>query len=129
MATTVEEMIEKVIESDDLVHEPLKPVEWLVMRKLYEKDRQHASDLARSVGRAATSFTPILDKIQDKGFIERKKDPSDRRAVYICLTKYGRDRRDKTLAEARRLRTLINALWDQEDLADLQRIIRQVLDR
>lgn len=68
----------------------LTVVEWYIMQTLYEEDGQMASRLADAVGRAATSFTPILDKLQDKGYIERRSHPSDRRAVLVYLTKKGR---------------------------------------
>ncbi|MBL8146412.1 MAG: MarR family transcriptional regulator [Anaerolineae bacterium] len=61
-------------------------IEWYILRSLYERDGQHASELARAVGRAATSFTPNLDKLEGKGLIERRPDPTDRRAVHIYLT-------------------------------------------
>jgi DNA-binding MarR family transcriptional regulator len=61
-------------------------IEWYILRALYERDGQHASELARAVGRAATSFTPNLDKLEEKGLIERRPDPTDRRAVHIFLT-------------------------------------------
>lgn len=60
-----------------------------VLENLMEQDGQPASVLARSVGRAATSFTPILDKIQDKGLILRRPDPEDRRVVRIYITANG----------------------------------------
>jgi len=68
----------------------LSVIEWYILRALYEQDGQHASDLANAVGRAATSFTPNLDKLQDKNLIERRPDPGDRRAVRIFLTDKGR---------------------------------------
>ncbi|MCU0512183.1 MAG: MarR family winged helix-turn-helix transcriptional regulator [Anaerolineae bacterium] len=64
----------------------LTVIEWYILRALYDQDGQHASELARAVGRAATSFTPNLDKLQEKGYIERRSDPGDRRAVRIFLT-------------------------------------------
>lgn len=67
----------------------LTVIEWYILRALYDHDGQHASELARAVGRAATSFTPNLDKLQDKGLIERRADPADRRAVRIYLTPAG----------------------------------------
>lgn len=53
-------------------------------------DGMMASHLAKAVGRAATSFTPILDKIEKKGLIERRQHLSDRRAVQIFFTEKGR---------------------------------------
>lgn len=78
----------------------LTVIEWYILRALYEEDGQHASDLARAVGRAATSFTPNLDKLQEKGFIERRPDPGDRRAVRIFLTQQAHDNRELVLAVA-----------------------------
>lgn len=69
----------------------LTVIEWYILRALYDQDGQHASELAKAVGRAATSFTPNLDKLQNKGLIERRADPADRRAVRIFLTKAGRE--------------------------------------
>lgn len=78
----------------------LTVIEWYIMRALYEEDGQHASELARAVGRAATSFTPNLDKLQEKGLIERRPDPGDRRAVRIFLTDEGCYRRADILKSA-----------------------------
>lgn len=77
----------------------LTVIEWYILRALYERDGQHASELAHAVGRAATSFTPNLDKLQDKGLIERRPDPGDRRAVRIFLTDAAQEKRD-TIIEA-----------------------------
>lgn len=81
----------------------LTVIEWYILRSLYHQDGQHASELARAVGRAATSFTPILDKLQHKGLIERRPDPADRRAVRIYLTKKGGELRDKVGASAQQI--------------------------
>ena len=68
----------------------LSVIEWYVLRALYEQDGQMATQLAKVVGRPATSFTPILDQIESKGLIERRKHTRDRRAVTIQLTTKGK---------------------------------------
>lgn len=60
-----------------------------VLNALYAKDGMHASKLAAAVGTASTSFTPILDGLQNAGFVLRRPDPADRRAVLIYLTANG----------------------------------------
>ena len=79
---------------DQLFGRAVKPlgltiIEWYILRSLFDRDGQHASELARAVGRAATSFTPNLDKLQTKGLVERRPDPADRRAIHIYLTAEG----------------------------------------
>lgn len=60
-----------------------------VLAALYVKDGQTATDLAAAIGLAATSFTPILDAVQDAGFLLRRPHPSDRRSVQVFLTANG----------------------------------------
>lgn len=98
-------------------------IEWYILRALYERDGQHASELARAVGRAATSFTPNLDKLQQKGLIERRPDPSDRRAVHIFLTEKAESYRDDVLKSAAAIDSYIRNLFTDEEFAVLQDVL------
>jgi DNA-binding MarR family transcriptional regulator len=98
-------------------------IELYILRALYEQDGQHASELSRAVGRAATSFTPNLDKLQKKGFIERLNDPVDRRAVRIHLTERGLAQRDRVMQTAEELDRQIAGLFTVEDFASFQRVL------
>lgn len=93
----------------------LTVIEWYILRALYENDGQHASALASAVGRAATSFTPNLDKLQDKGLIERRPDAGDRRAVRIYLTKAGKDKRNAVLDVAENVDQEIASMFSHSD--------------
>jgi len=93
----------------------LTVIEWYILRALYDEDGQHASELARAVGRAATSFTPNLDKLQKKGFIERRPDPGDRRAVRIYLTDAGKDKRNGVLDAAEKIDQEIASMFPHTD--------------
>lgn len=88
----LDQVFRRAIKQVDLgdTKQRLSVIEWYILRALYEEDGQHASTLADAVGRAATSFTPNLDKLQGKNLIERRPDPGDRRAVRIFLTDKGR---------------------------------------
>lgn len=77
------------LENTPAAHIPA--VQLHILNSLYEKDGQNASELASSVGLAATSFTPILDWLQDAGLILRRPDPNDRRGVRIYLTANGEE--------------------------------------
>ena len=65
-----------------------------VLRSLYCNDGVTASELAGSVGRAATAFTPVLDKLVKKGVVARAKHPTDRRAILVVLTPAGENLRE-----------------------------------
>ena len=61
-----------------------------ILSILFERDGQKPSELALQVGCAATSFTRVLDDIENLGLIKRRADNSDRRAVNILLTEKGK---------------------------------------
>jgi DNA-binding MarR family transcriptional regulator len=72
--------------------EPLEitVIEWYILRALYAQDGQRPSDLANAVGRAPTSFTPMLDKLEAKDLIERNANLHDRRSIHIHVTEAGK---------------------------------------
>ncbi|HET7267315.1 MAG TPA: MarR family transcriptional regulator [Oleiagrimonas sp.] len=49
-----------------------------------------AGELARSLGHDAGAMTRLLDQLEDKGYLKRKPDPKDRRALRIELTAAGK---------------------------------------
>jgi MarR family transcriptional regulator, organic hydroperoxide resistance regulator len=93
----------------------LSVIEWYILRALYVRDGQHASELARAVGRAATSFTPNLDKLQKKGYVERRADPADRRAVRIHLTPKAVECRDMVLDSAKKIDREMREIFSDGD--------------
>lgn len=66
---------------------------------LYQQDGQRPTDIAKAVGRAATSVTPVLDAVESAGYTVRKPHPEDRRAVTIWLTEAGEALRE-TITQA-----------------------------
>jgi len=101
----------------------LSVIELYILRALYERDGQHASELARAVGRAATSFTPNLDKLQSKGLIERRPDPGDRRAVRIYLTQAAEGSREEVMENTRKIDERIEQMFSEGDFQAFQRVL------
>ncbi|AWG21835.1 MarR family transcriptional regulator [Flavobacterium faecale] len=52
-----------------------------------------STSLGPKMGMEATSLTRTLKSMEDKGLIERKKNPDDGRGVLIYLTNEGKDKR------------------------------------
>lgn len=101
----------------------LSVIEIYILRALFERDGQHASELARAVGRAATSFTPNLDKLQKKSLIERRPDPNDRRAVRIYLTHKSEEFRDGVMRTTENFDDRIETLFSDSDYRAFQRVL------
>lgn len=47
------------------------------------------SELARFAGITRSSMTDVLDDLEQRGWIERRRDPADRRVIRVSLTATG----------------------------------------
>jgi DNA-binding MarR family transcriptional regulator len=58
--------------------------DYLILKELaYAETTQTPTLLAKAVNKVPTSFTPILDKLQDKNLLKRSPNKGDRRSVNI----------------------------------------------
>jgi DNA-binding MarR family transcriptional regulator len=55
------------------------------------------SELAEALYCDASYITSLVDKLEARGFVERRANPSDRRVKQIALTEAGCELRDKLL--------------------------------
>jgi DNA-binding MarR family transcriptional regulator len=76
-------------ELEGTMAEDLSPMQACVLAELRKRNGQKASALAASIGRPATSFTPILDSLERQNLLARRPDPDDRRAIQVWLTDIG----------------------------------------
>jgi DNA-binding MarR family transcriptional regulator len=58
--------------------------------------------LAEAIGADKTRIIPTLDELQDKGYIERRPDPEDRRVRLLAITESGRAVKDAVQEEIQR---------------------------
>lgn len=85
--------------------------------------------LAERVGLATQSLVRLLDEMSASGLLDRRDDPSDRRAKTIWLTPEGMalaDRVERVLAD---LRQKVLADIDDRDIEVAHRVLKAVIDR
>ena len=64
--------------------------QYRVLKMLANVPRLSASELARRLEHDAGALTRLLDKMQERGFLQRQSCPEDRRSIEISLTDAGR---------------------------------------
>jgi DNA-binding MarR family transcriptional regulator len=69
-------------------HPDLRPRHAAVLAFL-DEDGIRATDLARLSGRHKQVIGRLVDELEDLGYVERRADPSDRRAKLVMPTKRG----------------------------------------
>jgi DNA-binding MarR family transcriptional regulator len=85
-------------------HRDLHPRHSAVLAYL-DEDGVRATELARLSGRDKQVVGRIVDELEEAGYIERRPDPSDRRAKLIVPTERGLEQirlRDEIVAEIER---------------------------
>lgn len=66
-----------------------------IFLKLLHGDAKTAADLARELATDTGAMTRMLDRLEEKDFIQRTRSSSDRRVVEVALTSKGRQLADQ----------------------------------
>lgn len=98
-----------------------------VLKALQDGPR-NMSSLAECAQTSHTSLTGIVDRLEERGLVERVRSAEDRRVVQVALTEVG-----KVETEAARKRMLsrldqVLAPLDEADRAELFRLMKKIAD-
>lgn len=81
----------------------ITPSQFYVLSALWDKNELKFKDLALRLDMDGATLTGILDRMEKRGFIERKEDPEDRRSVLVCLTDKSKEIRPQMIEIAQGL--------------------------
>ena len=100
--------------------------QYVVMMVLWEQERANEKFLCEVLCLKSNTLTPLLKKLQEKGYIERTKDKGDERNLAITLTKTGKELQDQALSVPECIANEIHLA--PEEAAELYRILYKLLD-
>ncbi len=87
------------------------------------------TELSRALGLDKSAITGLVDRLENKGLVERKPSSSDRRAIGLFLTGKGSDAIRQCLKVTREYNTAIMEGLSEEEIDTFSRILRKVIDR
>jgi MarR family transcriptional regulator for hemolysin len=99
---------------------------WLVLSSLKEEHRRTQLDLARAVGIEGPTLTRHLDGLERAGLVERRRDPTDRRAVQVELTEAGERLHAALLKAVISFNRQLTAGLDDAELARLREMLARL---
>ncbi|NHN90027.1 MarR family transcriptional regulator [Acetobacter conturbans] len=85
-------------------------------------------DLADRVGRDYTTVSRQVARLESLDLVERSSSAADRRVRAAVITAAGKAMTDKIDAAREKMGRAIFATWDEQDVADLVRLIRRFAD-
>ncbi|MFT0715291.1 MarR family winged helix-turn-helix transcriptional regulator [Flagellimonas lutimaris] len=85
-----------------------------------------STTLGPKMGMEATSLSRILKSIEQKGYIQRKRNPKDGRGVLIFLTPLGLEKRGESKEVVLRFNEVVKEHSSQEDLIGFFRVIETI---
>lgn len=98
--------------------------QWIIIVALWEEDSQSVGTLGEKLFLESNTLTPILKKLEIRGFLERRRAPHDERQVIVTLTPAGRALREKGLQ-----RTLVAATGlSRDEFSATQQAVAKVRD-
>jgi DNA-binding MarR family transcriptional regulator len=110
--------------------EEVTPEQWIVLVRLWERDARTQTELGESTYRDRPTMSRILDGMEGRGLVKRKRDPDNARVWRVHLTAHGKELRGVLVPRARALVDRIHRGIDARDLeitrSTLQRMFHNV---
>ena len=100
--------------------------QYIVMMVLWEKKSLSVKELGDFLYLDSGTLTPLLKKIEQKGFITRERDATDERLLNVKVTNDGLKLRDEALLIPKEMESCINL--NQDEIILLYKILYKILD-
>ena len=95
--------------------------QYITMMVLWEINNINVKDLGNKLFLDSGTLTPLLKKLESKGYIIRNRDSNDERNVLISITKKGIELKDKALNIPQKVGKCINL--DENEVKLLYKIL------
>ena len=99
--------------------------QYIAMMVLWEKKSLHVNELGEYLFLDSGTLTPLLKKLEQKGYIERNRCEDDERSVLVCITQKGEGLREEALKVPAAMGSCIHL--SQEEAAFLYQILYKIL--
>lgn len=100
--------------------------QYITMMYLWERNETNVKDLGEKLFLDSGTLTPLLKKLEKKGYIIREHEENDARNLKISLTKTGKDLENAAIKVHNNMCKYINI--SNEEYIVLKKVITKILD-
>ena len=100
--------------------------QYITLMVLWEHKAMTVKALGQELYLDSGTLTPLLKKLEEKGFVTRRRSELDERNLIVTITEKGEDMRDQALHIPAEMTKCINL--PREDIRDLYRMLHQLLE-
>lgn len=101
--------------------------QYIVMMVLWEEAPVNEKFLCNALYLKTNTVTPLLQKLEQKGYITRRKDNDDERRLLIALTDIGLELREKALCVPEAIAREFDLT--QEEAEGLYKVLYKIIDK
>ncbi len=101
--------------------------QYIVMMVLWEEKQVNEKFLCEALCLKTNTLTPLLKKLEEKGYVRKGRDKTDERNLVITLTEEGEKLRDRALCVPECISREFNLT--AEEASELYRVLYKILDQ
>ena len=105
----------------------ITPEQWAVLNRLWEQDGLSQVELAERTFKDKPSTTRILNLLEQKGVVHRRRDAEDGRVIHVYLTKTGKNLKAKLVPCAEEVLVKSGKDLTNEQLAQLRHLLAKIV--
>ena len=99
--------------------------QYITMMALWEHEEMNVKELGKYLYLDSGTLTPVLKKLEHKGYITRKRDKKDERVLNVATTPVGMQLREKALEVPKKIEESMD--FTQEDAVKLYEMLQKLI--
>ncbi len=112
----------KLLKQYDLTY-----TQYVVMMYFWNVGSSNLKEVSRALMLDCSTLSPLIKKLEDKGFLERKRSQQDERNLLISPTQKGLELKERTLGVTDEVKTFFDL--SAEEIESLKSIVLKLLKK
>ncbi len=101
--------------------------QYIAMMVLWEHKQINVKDMGAFLYLDSGTLTPVLKKLEQKGYLTRERDKEDERVLNVMITEQGEALKEQAVQIPRKMQGCVSL--DKEEAQTLYRILNKILEK